>query len=92
MTDIGTPNETTADPTKALSFEAAVKKLESLVSSLEGGELGLEDSITAYEDGLRLARACIERLDDAELRVQQLADLTNDGSDIVGDEGGLAGE
>lgn len=49
-------------------------RLEELVASLEGGDLGLEASIEAYEEGLQLARACIERLDKAELRVQQLSE------------------
>ncbi len=58
------------------SFEEAIERLEKLVASLEGGELGLEASVDAYEEGLGLARQCVERLDRAELRVQQLSELT----------------
>jgi exodeoxyribonuclease VII small subunit len=78
MADIAASADTKSDATEELNFEDAVSRLEALVSSLEGGELGLEASISAYEDGLRLARSCIERLDEAELRVQQLSDLTGD--------------
>lgn len=70
--------EESGDVAEALTFEAAVRRLESLVASLERGELGLEASIEAYEEGLKLARSCMERLDRAELRIQQLAELTGD--------------
>lgn len=68
--ELETTNETTP------SFEEAIERLEKLVTSLEGGELGLEASVDAYEEGLSLARQCVERLDRAELRVQQLSELT----------------
>jgi len=67
-----TSETTTGD---SASFEAEMARLEQLVASLEGGELGLEESVKAYEDGLKLARSCLDRLDKAELRVQQLSDV-----------------
>lgn len=54
------------------SFEAAFAELEAVVQRLEEGELSLEDSIALYERGQVLARLCQERLDQAELRVEQL--------------------
>jgi exodeoxyribonuclease VII small subunit len=68
------PVESASPEPENLSFEGAMARLEELVASLEGGDLGLEASIDAYEEGLQLARACIERLDKAELRVQQLSE------------------
>ena len=55
-----------------ISFEAAFSELEAVVQRLEEGELSLEESIALYERGQALARLCQERLDQAELRVEQL--------------------
>jgi len=62
------------------SFEAAFAELEAVVQRLEEGELSLEESISLYERGQALARLCQERLDQAELRVEQL--------DVEGQPGG----
>ena len=56
-----------------LTFEQAVQRLEALVEKLEDDEAGLEEALHAYEEGVLLARYCLERLDTAELRVQELA-------------------
>jgi len=58
--------------TQETSFEAAFAELEAVVQRLEEGELSLEESIALYERGQALARLCQERLDQAELRVEQL--------------------
>ena len=59
---------------KPLTFEQALERLEGLVESLDGGELALEESLRRFEEGVRLARLCSERLDSADLRVRTLAD------------------
>ena len=56
-----------------LTFEQAVQRLEALVETLEDDTAGLEDALHAYEEGVLLARYCLQRLDAAELRVQELA-------------------
>ena len=56
-----------------LTFEQAVQRLETLVEKLDDDEAGLEQALQAYEEGVLLARYCLERLDAAELRVQELA-------------------
>ena len=56
-----------------LTFEAALKRLETIAETLENDEAGLEAALQAYEEGVLLARYCLERLDTAELRVQELA-------------------
>ena len=61
-----------------LSFEAAFEELESVVEQLEEGALSLEESIALYERGQMLARLCQERLDQAELRVDQLGSGADD--------------
>ena len=55
-----------------LRFEDALARLEQLVASLEAGDLDLEDSLSSFEQGVRLVRLCSERLKAAELRIQQL--------------------
>lgn len=55
-----------------VDFEAALKELESLVKQMESGELGLEESLAAFERGVLLTRRCQTALKQAELRVQAL--------------------
>ena len=61
------------DATDAMTFEAAMAELESLVQKLERGQLSLEQSITAYERGTRLRRHCEAKLEAARLRVEAIA-------------------
>lgn len=56
-----------------ISFEQALQRLQSLVTALEEDESSLEEALQAYEEGVQLARHCLERLNTAELRVQELA-------------------
>ena len=56
-----------------VDFEAALQELESLIKQMESGELGLEESLTAFERGVRLTRRCQTALKQAELRVQALS-------------------
>ena len=59
-----------------MSFEEALIKLEEAVAQLEQGEtLTLDESLQVYEEGIRLTRLCREKLDAAELRVQQLVEV-----------------
>ena len=53
-------------------FEDALKKLETIVAAMEGEDLPLETLLAKYEEGTRLAKACQEKLAEAELRIQQL--------------------
>ena len=54
------------------TFEEVVERLESVVERLERGDLALEDSLAAFEEGVRLSRAGSSRLDAAEKRVEEL--------------------
>jgi exodeoxyribonuclease VII small subunit len=62
------------DPAKgsSLPFEEALQKLESIVETMEAGDLPLETLIARYEEGTRLAKTCQEKLAEAELKIQQL--------------------
>lgn len=62
MTDTKTPFE----------FETALGELEQLVVRMERGDLSLEESLQAFERGIRLTRDCQQALATAEQRVQIL--------------------
>ena len=55
-----------------LSFEDALERLEALVDRLEQGDLELEESLAAFEQGVALTRRCAGQLEDAERRVEVL--------------------
>ena len=56
----------------ALDFEQSLTDLQNLVERLENGELSLEDSLTAFEQGVRLTRDCQTALAQAEQKEQIL--------------------
>lgn len=53
-------------------FEQALAALEQIVSQMESGDLPLEQSLMAYEQGVKLAQICQQRLDQVEQQVQVL--------------------
>ena len=55
-----------------IRFEDALSKLESIVGKLESGELSLEESLNAFEEGIRLSRICSKQLDAAERKIEIL--------------------
>lgn len=57
---------------KAVDFEQSLAALEALVIRMEKGDLSLEESLKAFEDGIRLTRECQSRLAAAEQQVQVL--------------------
>jgi len=62
-----------------LSFEDALNRLEQISQSLEGGGLRLEESIALFEEGIRLAKICNERLNSAELKMSQIQNFSEQG-------------
>lgn len=85
---------------KNVNFEEALEELEGLVEQLEDGDLSLEESLAAFEKGVRIARECQDALKQAEQRVQillqqngpngeeQLAPFAESGATADADEGG----
>jgi exodeoxyribonuclease VII small subunit len=55
-----------------IKFEDALERLERIVDSLEAGNLGLEESLKVFEEGVGLARRCARYLDEAEKRIELL--------------------
>jgi len=61
-------------------FESAMQALESLVTQMEDGEMTLEESLKAFEEGVQLTRICQEALKQAEQRV---IELSPDGTETI---------
>jgi exodeoxyribonuclease VII small subunit len=55
-----------------LSFETALTKLETIVESMESGDVPLADLLAKFEEGNTLLRHCEKRLKEAELKIEQL--------------------
>ncbi len=57
---------------KKPSFEEALKQLEKIVTDVEEGNIGLEESIVKYEQGMKLVQQCRAILDQAEKRIETI--------------------
>jgi exodeoxyribonuclease VII small subunit len=55
------------------SLESAMERISEIVTSMEDGNLSLEKLIDSYEEGIGLVKACQEKLDAAEKRIQVIA-------------------
>ncbi len=62
------------------NFEASLTKLEKIVEQLESEELGLEESLQLFEEGIKVSKKCEESLKIAELKVKKLME---DGKTLV---------
>jgi exodeoxyribonuclease VII small subunit len=60
------------------SFEEALARLEEIANQLEGGDLALDDAITAFEEGISLVRLCRRLLRQAERKIQRLSKMALD--------------
>ena len=65
--------------TKKPTFEEALARLEVIAEQIEQGKIGLEESITQYEQGMALVKQCRDILSKAEHKIQKLQQLA-DGS------------
>lgn len=79
MSDLPAPPQ---DSPPVADFERSLDELEQLVQKLESGDLGLDDSLKAYERGIALYRQCHGALERAELRVRLLSDPEQPGSAV----------
>jgi exodeoxyribonuclease VII small subunit len=69
----GDASSSAVDVTEAkLSFEDALGKLETIVESMESGEVPLAELLAKFEEGTKLLKVCESRLKDAELKIEQL--------------------
>lgn len=70
-----------SDPVDQMSFEDAMKELETVVGQLERGDVALEESITLYERGAALKARCEAKLKEAEEKVAAIT-LDGDGNPV----------
>ena len=69
--------ETAGAKVANLKFEEALQRLETLVEKMEGGELGLDELINAFEEGQRLLQHCGQKLNEVEQRIELLTQGAN---------------
>lgn len=62
---------------KKLNFEEAMQKLETIANELEKGDLSLENSVSKFEEGMKLSKECNDYLDAAEKKITML--INNNG-------------
>lgn len=55
-----------------LTFEQAMERLEAIVKSLETNSCGLEEALKQHAEGVALSRFCMDRLNAAEMRIENL--------------------
>ena len=57
---------------KENSFEKNLQKLEIIVEKLESGEIGLEESVELYEEGMKIKKICDKKLKDIEMQIKKI--------------------
>lgn len=65
-----------------ISFEEAMKRLESIVEMLGEGNLSLEESLKIFEEGTGLCKFCNKKLDEAEYKVEKLMEKEGGGISV----------
>lgn len=68
-----------------MDFEKKITRLEEIVSQMETGDLDLETSLKAFEEGVKLSRACHKDLEAAEQKVQVLMGQDDNGQAVTED-------
>lgn len=67
---------------KKNNFEDNLSRLKEISNLLEDNEIGLDDAIALYEEGIKLSKNCIKKLEDAQLKITELKkDLSEVSSD-----------
>ena len=57
---------------KENNFESNLKKLEVIVDKLESGDIGLEESVKLYEEGMKIKKICDKKLKDIEMQIKKI--------------------
>lgn len=63
---------------KEITFEQALERLENIVASLENGDAPLDESLTLFEEGVKLVKLCNNKLENAEEAVKQLVNVNGE--------------
>ena len=64
---------------KTASFEVSLSRLQEISELLESEDIGLEESISLYEEGIKLSKVCYDQLNKAELKVTELKEKFENG-------------
>jgi exodeoxyribonuclease VII small subunit len=60
------------------NLEQSLSRLEEIANLLESDEIGLEDALQLYEEGINLSRECLTSLKNAELKITELKKKVED--------------
>ncbi len=71
-----------SDKKNDFNFEEKLRELEQLVTRMEDGNLGLEESLEAFENGVKLVKECQQALEAAEQKVKLLTSAEGDTEDL----------
>ncbi|NNE47385.1 MAG: exodeoxyribonuclease VII small subunit [Rhodothermales bacterium] len=66
---------------ESFDYEGSIHRIEEIAALLEDHDTKLEDALKLYEEGVSIARSCMQRLRDAELRIAELRLEDTDSSD-----------
>ncbi|GAG66432.1 MAG: exodeoxyribonuclease VII small subunit [Actinomycetota bacterium] len=64
-------------------FDEVLKELEEIVSTLEKGDLNLEESLKKFEKGIKLSTHCLKKLNEAEKKIEILVEKMGGESEVV---------
>ena len=60
---------------KEITFENAIERLEAIVEMLENGDAPLDESLSLFEEGVKLVKLCNDKLEVAEASVNKLVNV-----------------
>ncbi len=75
--------KSTKEQTEEPQFEESLTELQEIVSTLESGTAGLEESMEQFERGVKLLRSCYQRLETAEQKIEILTRVDEDGNPVL---------
>jgi len=65
------------------NFDEVLKELEEIVSTLEKGDLNLEESLKKFERGIKLSTFCLKKLNEAEKRIELLVEKAEGETKVI---------
>ena len=74
---------TKRDAAESPDFETALERLEGIVHDLEDGDLGLDQSLERYEEGVKYLKLCHQKLKETEQKIELLTGLDAEGNPVA---------
>ena len=65
-----------------MKLEESMKRLETIASELDSGEKSLEECLKLYEEGVKLAKACLDSLENTKVKITEIKKSTNTEEEI----------